>query len=418
MAVLFISAELEEVLRLSHKVAVLRDRRLVAELDNDDTPRRRPRHADDRERSRARSADDTVGRLARHRLFWPVGRAGAAAARTSFYRPSFSRRRDAATGTSTAASIDILRLGAPLILVALGMTLVIATGGIDLSVGSVVAISGAIACLLHQRARPTRTAGRRRAHRGRRWRCGLRWCSASGTASWSPCVGIQPIIATLILMVAGRGLAQLITEGQIITINSAPYKLIGGGYWLTLPFAIFIALAACTRSTALLTRRTALGMLIESVGGNAEASRLAGIRSRRVDLPGRTSFCGALRRRSPGLMISSNVSSADGNNAGLWIELDAILAVVIGGTSLAGGRFSLGGTVLGALIIQTLTTTIYSIGIAAGDDAAVQGARRDRRLPDPVAGVPREGRSAGAAAGEAARRRRRPAAGAGIEAPA
>ena len=62
-------------------------------------------------------------------------------------------------------------------------------------------------------------------------------------------------------------------------------------------------------------------------------------------------------------MISSNVSSADGNNAGLWIELDAILAVVIGGTSLTGGRFSLGGTVLGALIIQTLTTTIYSIGI-------------------------------------------------------
>ena len=73
-------------------------------------------------------------------------------------------------------------------------------------------------------------------------------------------------------------------------------------------------------------------------------------------------------------MISSNVSSADGNNAGLWIELDAILAVVIGGTSLAGGRFSLGGTRLGALIIQTLTTTIYTIGIAAGDDPGVQGA--------------------------------------------
>ena len=74
-------------------------------------------------------------------------------------------------------------------------------------------------------------------------------------------------------------------------------------------------------------------------------------------------------------MISSNVSSADGNNAGLWIELDAILAVVIGGTSLAGGRFSLGGTVLGALIIQTLTTTIYTDRRPARDDAAVQGAR-------------------------------------------
>ena len=89
-------------------------------------------------------------------------------------------------------------------------------------------------------------------------------------------------------------------------------------------------------------------------------------------------FC-ALCAGIAGLMISSNVSSADGNNAGLWIELDAILAVVIGGTSLAGGRFSLGGTVLGALIIQTLTTTIYTIGVPAGDHAAVQGARGDRR---------------------------------------
>src|SRR5690606_28942024 len=117
---------------------------------------------------------------------------------------------------------------------------------------------------------------------------------------------------------------------------------------LTVPFSILVALAVFAL-TALLTRRTALGMLIEAVGGNAEASRLAGIRSRRIVL-----LCyvfAGLCAGIAGLMISSNVSSADGNNAGLWIELDAILAVVIGGTSLAGGRFSLAGTVLGALII-------------------------------------------------------------------
>jgi simple sugar transport system permease protein len=102
-------------------------------------------------------------------------------------------------------------------------------------------------------------------------------------------------------------------------------------------------------------------MLIESVGGNAEASRLAGIRARGIIVM--VYAFAALCAGVAGLMISSNVSSADGNNAGLWIELDAILAVVIGGTSLAGGRFSLGGTVVGALIIQTLTTTIYSVGV-------------------------------------------------------
>jgi simple sugar transport system permease protein len=174
-------------------------------------------------------------------------------------------------------------------------------------------------------------------------------------------IGIQPIIATLILMVAGRGLAQLITEGQIITINSGPYRTIGLGHLLTLPFAIFIALAVALLIAAV-TRRTALGMIIESVGGNAEASRLAGIRSNRVIflVYVASAACAAVA----GFMMTANVSSADGNNAGLWVELDAILAVVIGGTSLAGGRFSLTGTVLGALIIQTLTTTVYAMNIA------------------------------------------------------
>ncbi|MFD8527563.1 ABC transporter permease [Streptosporangium canum] len=293
----------------------------------------------------------------RHRLLWPAVVLAALLLTNLLFTGTFFavQMRD---GHLYGSLIDIVRFGAPLILVALGMTLVIATGGIDLSVGSVVSISGALACLRISGMDDQNTVSGVVAAAG----LGLVLSLALGV--WNGLlvagVGIQPIIATLILMVAGRGLAQLITDGQIITVNSGPYKLIGGGYWLTLPFGVIIVLAVLAL-TAVLTRRLALGLLIESVGGNAEASRLAGIRSRGVIIAVYT--FAALCAGVAGLMISSNVSSADGNNAGLWIELDAILAVVIGGTSLAGGRFSLGGTVLGALIIQTLTTTIYSIGV-------------------------------------------------------
>jgi simple sugar transport system permease protein len=174
-------------------------------------------------------------------------------------------------------------------------------------------------------------------------------------------IGIQPIIATLILMVGGRGLAQLITDGQIITINSEPYAVVATGHWFGIPVPVYLALIVAV-GTVLITRRTALGMLIESVGGNAEASRLAGIRSRRLIVMVYM-FC-ALCAGIAGLIKSSDVHGADGNNAGLFVELDAILAVVIGGTSLAGGRFSIGGTVLGGLLIQTLNTTIYTVGVA------------------------------------------------------
>ncbi len=285
------------------------------------------------------------------RLLWPVLILAALLLVNVLFTPGFLsvQVRD---GHLYGSLIDILRFGAPLILVSLGMTLVIATGGIDLSVGSVVAISGALACLQISQDAGVFTAVV--------LALGLSVLLGAWNGLLVAAVGIQPIIATLILMVAGRGLAQLITDGQIITVNDPAYKLIGGGYWLTVPFGVLIVLVVLA-VTAFLTRRLALGLLIESVGGNAEASRLAGIRARGIIVM--VYAFAALCAGVAGVMISSNISSADGNNAGLWIELDAILAVVIGGTSLAGGRFSLGGTVLGALIIQTLTTTIYSIGV-------------------------------------------------------
>lgn len=298
-----------------------------------------------------------VSALTRRRLFWPVTILIVLLLANLLFTPDFFKI-EIRGGHLYGSLIDIVRFGAPLIMVALGMTLVIATRGIDLSVGSIVAICGALACLwISGQDDQNSVAGVLTA-------VGLALGLALVLGLWNGFLvagaGIQPIIATLILMVAGRGLAQLITDGQIITINSTPYKLIGGGYWLTVPFSILLALAVTALAVAL-TRRTALGMLIESVGGNAEASRLAGIGSRRIIVMVYVfcAFCAGIA----GLMISSNVSSADGNNAGLWIELDAILAVVIGGTSLAGGRFSIGGTVVGALLIQALSTTIYTVGV-------------------------------------------------------
>lgn len=254
--------------------------------------------------------------------------------------------------------IDILRNGAPTMLVALGMTLVIASRGIDLSVGAVVAISGALACAHIASAPDAAGAGT----------IATAMLIALGAAVvlglWNGMLvstfGIQPIIATLVLMTAGRGIALLVTEGQIVTITSEPFKVLGAGYALGLPVAILVSLAVFA-VVGLITRRSALGMLLESIGVNPEASRLAGVRYRTIVFA--VYVFSALCAGVAGLMIASNISAADANNAGLWIEMDAILAVVIGGTSLLGGRFSLTGTILGALIIQTLTTTVYTAGI-------------------------------------------------------
>src|SRR4051794_33036455 len=265
--------------------------------------------------------------LRQHRLFWPAAMLGALLLGNLIFTHHFFRIQ-VRGGHLYGSVIDILRLSAPLILVGLGMTLVIATKGIDLSVGAVVAIGGAVACLWISKQSDENGVG------GVLVACGLTLVAGLICGLWNGLlvarIGIQPIIATLILMVGGRGIAQLITDGQILTVNSSPFSLIGGGYWLGVPFSILVALAVFALS-ALLVRRSALGLLLEAVGGNAEASRLAGIRSRRLVWLV-YAYC-AVTAGVAGLMISSNVNSADGNGAGQFIELDAILAVVIGGTA-------------------------------------------------------------------------------------
>nr|WP_151770994.1 ABC transporter permease [Streptomyces abyssomicinicus] len=296
-------------------------------------------------------------RLAGHRLLWPsLVLIALLLGNLAFTHDFFAVRiRD---GHLYGSLIDILQYGAPLTLVALGMTMVIATRGIDLSVGSTVAIAGALAC--EHIATSSDPDGAGTVLTAVAVALGVAVVLGLCNGLLVARLGVQPIVATLILMVAGRGVAQLITDGQIITVTSDKYHMIGGGHWLTFPFAVLLA-AALVALTALVTRRSALGLLIESVGGNPAAGRLAGIRA--AGLLTLVYVFSALCAAVAGLMISSNVNAADGNNAGLWIELDAILAVVIGGTALTGGRFSLGGTVLGAMIIQTLSTTVYTLGV-------------------------------------------------------
>ncbi len=247
--------------------------------------------------------------------------------------------------------IDIVNRGAPVALLALGMTLVIATGGIDLSVGAVMAIAGATAATLTSAGYPlgyvlaaALTAGAL---------CGL-W-----NGFLVAVLQIQPIVATLMLMVAGRGIAQLITEGQIVTFEREGLAWLGSGALMYLPLPAIIA-AVMLLLIWLLTRKTALGLFIEAVGINLRSARNAGVSTRWVVMAAYV-ICG-LCAAVAGIIVTADIRGADANNAGLWLELDAILAVVIGGGSLLGGRFNLLLSVVGALIIQGMNTGILLSG--------------------------------------------------------
>ena len=255
--------------------------------------------------------------------------------------------------------IDILRNGSKLMLLAIGMTFVLATGGTDISVGSVMAISGAIACSI--------VDGRILPGMGQSVAAAVVLAVLAGAVcgGWNGFLvsrlEIQPIVATMILMVAGRGIAQLITNGKIVTVSSDSYYFINGGYVLGLPFPLFIVLFSVLLAM-LFTKKTAFGLFVESTGCNPVSSHFAGINVSGVKWIVYT-FCGMMAAVS-GLIESAGIKGADCNNAGLFMELDAILAVAIGGTSLSGGRFSVPASLAGALIIQSITTSVYAMGVA------------------------------------------------------
>jgi ribose/xylose/arabinose/galactoside ABC-type transport system permease subunit len=255
-------------------------------------------------------------------------------------------------GRLTGSLVDVLNRAAPVALLALGMAPVIATRGIDLSVGAVMAIAGAVAATSVEA--------------GHAWPVAVLFALAAGLAAglWNgmlvAALGIQPIVATLVLMVAGRGVAQLITDGRIVTFTDPGLAALGSGALLGLPIPIWIALAAAGL-LALLARGTALGLFVEAAGANPRAARLAGVATLGVLIA--VYACSGLMASLAGVIAAADIRGADANNAGLWLELDAILAVVLGGGSLFGGRFSFGRTLLGALALQALKTGILLAGL-------------------------------------------------------
>ena len=290
-------------------------------------------------------------KVSERRAFWPLVALGLIMLVDAFISPGFFSIR-IVEGRLYGSLIDILYRGAPTALVALGMAVVIGARGIDLSVGAVIAIAGAVMTEL--------------IHAG---------MSAPGVLLLTLLVSlvcglwngvlvafldIQPIIATLILMVAGRGVAQMIDAGTIVTFRSDFFSAISTGRLGPVPSRIIVAAAVYVLTWAAM-RRTALGLFVEAVGSNAEASRLTGIDAKFVTIV--TYAISGVAAGIAGVLITSDIRGSDANNAGLWMELDAILAVVLGGASLNGGRVYIFNTLIGVLIIQRLTTSLLVSGL-------------------------------------------------------
>ncbi len=264
--------------------------------------------------------------------------------------PNFLQVQTLAVNISQVATIAI---------VALGMTLVIATGGIDLSVGAVMAVAGALAPIifLSDWARenpgiglvasillPLLAAAL----------CGL----FNGTLI--SFLGVQPIIATLILFISGRGIAQVMTNGNLQTFTNPSFTWIGTGRILGLPVQGWLALVL-TVLIALVVRRTLYGRYVLSVGGNERAAALAGVPVARVKVA--TYVIAAVLAGLAGLIVVAINSAADAARIGQLMELDAIAASVVGGAALQGGRAPIVGTLLGAMFIQLMGYTLIANGV-------------------------------------------------------
>ncbi len=302
---------------------------------------------------------DKLKSLTRARLFWPLAALALVLLFNILFVDDFLKL-ELRDGNLYGRLIDIVNRASSLMVLAIGMTLVIATGGIDISVGSVCAIAGAVCTSI--------IGGDVQGVSQNPFALAIlaALLVTVVTGAWNGFLvarlGIQPVVATLILLVAGRGIAQLITEGQIITVYYKPFSYIGGFVpGLPIPFSIVIVAAVFT-AAMLALKKTALGLFIESAGVNSTASRYTGIDVVKIKFIV-YSFCG-LCAGIAGLILSSMIKAADSNNAGLFIELDAILAVALGGTSLNGGRFSIGASMIGALIIQSITTSMYALGVS------------------------------------------------------
>lgn len=245
-----------------------------------------------------------------------------------------------------------------IVIVGVGMTLVIATGGIDLSVGALMAIAGALSPMFFANVAPEN----------------LYWGIALGIVIPVLVAGlfglfngflitqfnIQPIIATLILFIAGRGIAQVWTNGDLQVFKVPEFQAIAIGQVLFLPFEVYIMFTLVIIS-AFVLRRTVFGKQVLAVGGNEAAARLAGVPVTRVKLL--VYMISGLCSGIAGLLFIAKNSAADANLIGMGLELDAIAAVAVGGTLLSGGRATIIGTLMGALIIQLVKATLLANGV-------------------------------------------------------
>jgi Ribose/xylose/arabinose/galactoside ABC-type transport systems, permease components len=289
---------------------------------------------------------------ARSPLVWPLAGIGLLVVLNVIINPAFLKITTL-DGHLYGMPIDILNQGSRAMLLALGMTLVIATGGIDLAVGSLMAVAGSTAALLlvnHGVSLPVAMI----AAIGVTMLGGL--CSGL-MVSW---LGLQPIVATLIMMTAGRGVAQKLTNSEVIVVQNPAFEYLGNGFFVGLPFSILVV-AVFYFAAYFFLRRTAAGLFVEAVGDNETAARFAGLATSRVK--GLVYVFSGLCAGAAGLLAASNIRAADPYKAGEMMELDAIFAVVVGGTALTGGRFLIAGAFVGALLLQTLTTTMYVIGV-------------------------------------------------------
>lgn len=288
----------------------------------------------------------------RPRHYWPLVALAALLAFNLLFTPGFARveLRD---GRLFGTLVDIFQNGAPVMLLACGMTLVIALAGIDLSVGSVMALSGAVAALLMTEQGYSVLGAVVIA-------LGVALLVGAFNGVLITYAGIQPIIVTLVTLVMGRGLAQTLTHDQKVRFEIPAFEFIGNGTVLGLPFPALLV-AAVALFVGLLLRKTVTGLYIEAMGGNPQAARLCGLRIHVIRILAfmACSLCAGLA----GLIAAADIKEADVANAGLYLELDAILAVVLGGTSLMGGRANLVGSLIGAIFIQTLTIMLQMRGV-------------------------------------------------------
>ncbi|MCL2035064.1 MAG: ABC transporter permease [Oscillospiraceae bacterium] len=264
-------------------------------------------------------------------------------------------------GRLVGGLITILNRSVPVMLLSIGMTLVIATGGTDLSVGSVLAVASAVAISLIRGGDVNPTAN---TAMPLVFVILITMMVGIACGLWNGFlvakIGMPPVVATLILMVAGRGLTQNITQERSLTTGHLPFGEIANGFTLGAPNQIWIA-AGVLLLFWYFTRRTAFGLFIESVGANKSAATHAGIRSTYIlfIIYALSGLCASIA----GILSASNVLVIEPMNTGQNMELDAILAVVLGGTSMSGGKFNLGGSCIGAIILMALTQTMFFYGV-------------------------------------------------------